>query len=90
MASAHSLDIRPRRAGEILDDAWGLYLADAPLLLALSSLFLAPALLVSFWLLTKPVPQGLSQLLWPCVAALLLPLSGLGSGACQEVFRSRA
>ena len=90
MASAHSLDIRPRRAGEILDDAWGLYLADAPLLLALSSLFLAPAFLVSFWLLTRPVPQGLSQLLWPCVAALLLPLSGLGSGACQEVFRSRA
>jgi Domain of unknown function (DUF4129) len=26
----------------------------------------------------------------PCLAALLLPLSGLGSGACQEVFHSRA
>jgi Domain of unknown function (DUF4129) len=90
MASAHSLDIRPRTAGEILDDAWRLYLADAPLLLALSSLFLAPAFLVTFWLLTRPVPQGLSQLLWPCLAALLLPLAGLGSGACQEVFRSRA
>ena len=37
-----TLDIRPRTTGQILDDAWRLALADAPLLLTLSSLFSVP------------------------------------------------
>src|SRR5262249_17556143 len=50
----------------------------------------APVLVAVFWLLTQPLPDGMRQLLWPAAAGLLLPLSGLGSAACQEVFRRRA
>lgn len=83
--------IRPRTTGEILDDAWRLYLADAPLLLALSGLFAVPAAAALFVVLTRPRPESLLlQLVLPGAAALLLPLTGLGSGACQEVFRRRA
>src|SRR5437660_1165946 len=44
MATAPQVEVRPRTTGEILDDAWRLYLADAPVLLALSGLFLVPGL----------------------------------------------
>ena len=85
------MDIRPRTTGEILDDAWHLVLADAPLLLALSGLFTVPAAIVILLLLTSPVPpQSPAKLLGPGLLALLLPLTGLGSGACQAVFRRRA
>jgi len=91
MASAAQIEVRPRTTGEILDDAWRLYLANAPLLLALSSLFTAPIFMALIWLLTRQAPsEGLGQLVWPAVAAILLPLAGLGSGACQEVFRRGA
>ncbi len=82
------MDIRPRTAGEILDDAWGLVFADAPALLALSGLFTVPAAAVLLLLLT--LPTELPPFVLPLLAALLLPLTGLGSGACQALFRARA
>jgi hypothetical protein len=91
MPSDVQLDVRPRSTGEILDDAWRLVLADAPVLFALSSVFILPAAGAILFLLTYP-PAGhwWGQLLWPAVAAVLLPLTGLGSAACQEAFRARA
>jgi hypothetical protein len=91
MTADIQLDIRPRTTGEILDDAWRLYLADAPLLLALSGLFLVPAASALLLLLALPKPQTpWLALLLPALTAALLPLTGLGSGACQEAFRRRA
>jgi len=78
-------EVRPRNVGEILDDGWRLYLADMPLLLALSGLFLIPAAAVLLVLLTQD-PVGGAALWWPALGALLLPLTGLGAGACQEAF----
>jgi hypothetical protein len=83
--------IRPRSAGEILDDAWRMVLGDAPLLLALSALFNVPAAVAVLVVLTQARPESLVwRLLLPAAAACLLPLTGLGSGACQEAFRRRA
>lgn len=85
------LDIRPRTTGEILDDAFRLFWADAPLLLALSSLFTMPVVLVV--LLQIGLPNSGSTVLTLALAAALataLPLTGLASTACQEVFRRRA
>jgi hypothetical protein len=91
LPSRDSLLIHPRTAGEILDDAWRLYLADAPPLLALSALFTVPAALALLLLLTRPAPAGvLEELVLPAAAAVLFPLTGLGAGACQEWFRRRA
>ena len=84
------MEIRPRSTGEVLDDAWRLALADAPLLLLFSTLFLIPAFTVVLLLLAQPAPSGLGQCVLPALAALLLPLTGLASGACQELFRRRA
>jgi hypothetical protein len=83
------VDIRPRTLGEILDDAWRLALADAPLLLVFNALFLVPAFIVLLLLLAQPVPAGIAQGLLPALAAVLLPLTGLASGACQGLFRQR-
>jgi hypothetical protein len=88
MADA-GVDLRPRSTGEILDDAWRLALADAPLLVLFSALFLVPAFCVVLLLLARPAPAGASGLLLPALAAVLLPLTGIGSGACQELFRRR-
>jgi hypothetical protein len=87
MAEA-GVDLRPRSTGEILDDAWRLALADAPLLMLFAALFLVPAFCVVLLLLARPA-AGAGQLLLPALAALLLPLTGIGSGACQELFRRR-
>jgi hypothetical protein len=82
------IEVRPRTTGEILDDAGRLYLAHAPQLLALSGLFTAPAAVVLLLLLTQPAPSSaVGQLLLPALAAALLPLTGVGAGACQEAFR---
>lgn len=83
------VQIRPRTAGEILDDAGRLALADGSLLLAVSGLFTVPAATAFFLLLTLPAPEGLAQLILPATTALFLPLTGLGSAACQAVFRAR-
>jgi hypothetical protein len=91
MATASQIDIRPRTVGEILDDAIRLGLADAGTLLALSGLFLVPALVVILLLLALPASGKTWQTLGlPALATVLLPLSGIGSGACQELFRRRA
>jgi hypothetical protein len=91
MASDAPVDVRPRTTGEILDDAWRLYLADAPLLGCLSGLFIVPAAIALLMLLTQPVPDNwLARFLLPMLTACLLPLTGLGAGACQELFRRRA
>jgi hypothetical protein len=91
MATDLKVDIRPRATGEVLDDAIRLGLADAPLLLALSGLFLIPAWVALLFLLALPSSgAGWVRLGLPAATALLLPLTGLGSGACQELFRRRA
>jgi hypothetical protein len=85
------VEIQPRTTGELLDDAWRLALADYPWLALQSGLFLVPFFCVALLLLTRPAPEGWAvKPLLPALAALLLPLTGLGSGACQELFRLRA
>ena len=93
LATRHSSDavVRPRTTGELVDDAWRLYFADAPALLLLSGLFLAPAFAALLFLTALPAPTipGLS-LLAPLLTLALLVLTGVGSGACQEWLRARA
>jgi hypothetical protein len=83
------VDVRLRTLGEICDDAWRLALADAPLLLMYNALFLVPVFIVLLLLLAQPVPSGIGQCVLPALAALLLPLMGLASGACQELLQRR-
>ncbi|HEY7152921.1 MAG TPA: DUF4129 domain-containing protein [Gemmataceae bacterium] len=83
------MEIRPRTTGEVLDDAWRLALADAPSLLLFNTLFLVPTFLVLLLLLAVPVPAGIVQVALPAAAAVMLSLTGLASGACQELFRRR-
>jgi hypothetical protein len=96
MPSDAILDVRPRTTGEILDDAWRLYAADAPQLLLLASLFHVPAFCTVLLLTTyaaAPTPTGTDRLVQVCLAwacALLLPVTGIGSGASQEFLRRRA
>jgi hypothetical protein len=91
MATVSQVDIRPRTTGEILDDAVRLGLADAGPLLALSGSFLVPAFVVLLLMLALPSSGERWQTLGlPALAAVLLPLTGIGSGACQELFRRRA
>jgi hypothetical protein len=91
MSTDSQLDVRPRTSGEVLDDAVRLGLADAPLLLASSGLFLVPAAISVLFLLALPAAGSPWRTLGlPALAALLLPLTGIGSGACQELFRRRA
>jgi hypothetical protein len=83
--------IRPRGTGELLDDAWRLAIADYGRLLLLSGLFLLPAATCLLLLLVRPRPQTFLEAAWlPALTATLLALTGLGSGACQELFRRRA
>ena len=65
-------------------------LADALPLLLFNTLFLIPAFIVLLLLLAEPVPSGIAQCGPPALAALMLPLTGLASGACQELFRCAA
>jgi len=84
--SAHQ-QARPRSTGEILDDAWLLYQGAAPLLLSAYGLFMVPAAAAFILVVMQPVPIASgARFLWPAVAAALLPLTGLGTGACQEAF----
>ena len=82
MAAREYAEVRPRNLGEILDDGWRLYLAAAALLLTLSGLFLIPTAALVLLVLTQS-----TRALWqPALCALLLPLTGIGAGACQEAF----
>jgi hypothetical protein len=90
MPTGTAAEVRPRTTGEVLDDACDLALADAGPLLLCTGLFAVPAFAVLLLLLARPAPAGVAQLVLPTLAALLLPLTGLGSGACQELFRLRA
>jgi hypothetical protein len=90
MASAQAQEIRPRTAGEILDDAWRVYLADAPRLLLLHGLFHVPAFCLVLLLVTTQPAWLLVRVLLMFVTALSLPLTGLGSGAVQERLRRLA
>jgi hypothetical protein len=91
MAVEETNVVRPRSTGEVLDDAWRLYRADAVTLLLLSSLFLAPAFAALLWLMGRPGNSEdlVDRTLWPLLTAFLLSLTGLGSGACQECLRRR-
>ncbi len=83
--------VRPRTTGELLDDAWRLYFADAPALLLLSGLFLAPAFAALLLLIGLPAPSNaILSLPAPLLTLALLVLTGVGSGACQEWLRARA
>jgi hypothetical protein len=91
MATVPTIDLRPRSAGEVLDDAWRLALAEAPLLLAMAGLFAVPAAAALLLLLTQAAPASPpGRYALPALTALLLPLTGLGSGACQELLRRRS
>src|SRR5262245_22091299 len=90
ISATSAVEVRPRSTGEVLDDAWDLALADAPFLLLLSGLFQVPAFAALLVLLSTRGPDGFAQVLLPALVALLLPLTGLGSGACQELLRLRA
>jgi hypothetical protein len=91
MAAEGAAVVRPRTTGELLDDAWRLYFADAPWLLLLSSLFLAPAFGALLLLAGLPAPTSLLlRFLPPLLPLPLLVLTGVGSGACQEWLRARA
>jgi len=89
--TALAVEIRPRTTGEIMDDACRLALADAPLLLALSGLFTVPVACIGLLLLALPQPESwAARWIFPALAGFFLPLTGLGSGACQEALRRRA
>jgi hypothetical protein len=90
MPSDAALDIRPRTTGEILDDAWRLAFADAAPLLALHGLFAVPAFSALLLALTLPAASGVGGYVWAVLAASFLPLTGIGSGACQEWFLRRS
>jgi hypothetical protein len=90
MAPAQALEIRPRTTGEILDDAWRLYFADAPRLLLLHGLFHVPAFSLLLVLAATQPAWLVVRLLLTLLAALALPLTGLGSGAVQERLRRLA
>jgi hypothetical protein len=82
---------RPRTAGEILDDAWRLYFADAAALLILSGSCIAPTFAAVLWLLAQPQGDNIAgRWLLAAAAAALAALSGLGSAACQEHLRQRS
>ena len=83
--------IRPRTTGELLDDAWRLTFADAPVLLLLTGVFLAPAFGALLLLTGMPAPTNAAlRVLPPLLPLPLLVLTGLGSGTCQEWLRTRA
>jgi hypothetical protein len=90
------LDIRPRTTGDILDDAWRLYVAHGPRLLLLLTLFQVPAfcailLLVTYTPADSPsMADHVWRLALAAACASLLPLTGIGSGACQEFLRGQA
>jgi len=87
MSFGDEIEIRPRTSGEIMDDAWRLYLAHAPTLLLLTSLSYVPmAVLVLLLLTTRPPANFMAQFAIPTLTALAVPLTGLGAGACQEAF----
>jgi Domain of unknown function (DUF4129) len=89
--AADPIELRPRNTGEILDDAWRLFRTDGVALLLLSGLFQVPAFCALLWLLAHPLAATYSErLLLPLLTAALLALTGVGSGACQELLRRRA
>ena len=82
--------IRPRTAGEILDDAWRLALADFPVLFVLDGLFLVPLFVVLMILIALPAAETYpARAALPILTAFLAILSGIGAGACQELLRRR-
>lgn len=81
--------MRPRITGEILDDAWRMALADAPPILLFIALFWVPSITALLYLLSELTLPGVSSLGLAALTAALLSLTGLSSGACQELFRRR-
>src|SRR5262245_1746698 len=90
MAPGPALAIPPRTTGAILDHAWRPYLADSPRLLLLHGLFHVPAFSLLLVLAATQPASIIVRLLLTFLAALLLPLTGLGSGAVQERLRRLA
>lgn len=84
------LSLRPRTVGEVLDDAWRFALAESPVLLALQALFAVPSFVAVLLVLTRPAPEAWTvALALPLLAAVTVPLTGLGTGACQEFLARR-
>jgi hypothetical protein len=88
MVSEAHIVVRPRSTGEVLDDAWRIVLSRPVFLLALTLPFTVPWAAALIILLTHSASAGLGgKMLLPAIVALLLPLTGVGAGACQEAFR---
>lgn len=81
------IEVRPRALGEILDDAWRLYFANVPLFLMLTGAVFVPCTVLLLLLLTWAWPAS-AWTSWALAVglALLLPFTGLGAAACQEIF----
>jgi Domain of unknown function (DUF4129) len=90
MGPREAVEAHPRRTVEILDDAWRIYFADPQLLLALTALFYVPAATCLVLVVAEPGDAWTWRLLLPALTALVLPLTGLSAGACQEAFYSWA
>src|SRR5947209_19267818 len=83
------VEARPRSTAELLDDAWRIYRADVPLLLALTGAVFLPAAACLAALVFYPAGAAVGLLL-VLLASLLLPATGLAAGACQEAYQSWA
>ncbi len=87
MQSESKVVLRPRKFGEIIDDALALYLTEAPLLLLLTGSVFVPTVALFLILLTNPCElTGPVRWLLAVGLATLIPVGGLTTGACQEIF----
>src|SRR5437764_612089 len=89
MVFRSEIDVRPRTTGEIMDDAWRLCLSDIPALWLLAGLFHIPLAVLVLLLVTGRPESVLMKFLVPIGAALAVLWTGIGVGACQELFRRR-
>src|SRR5262249_46809296 len=89
MVSRSEIDIRPRTTGEIMDDAWRLCLSDSLGLWLLAGMFHIPLAILVLLLVTGRPESVLIKFLVPIGAALAVLWTGIGAGACQELFRRR-
>jgi hypothetical protein len=91
MAPGESVEARPRRTVEMIDDAWRIFFAEPWFLLALTVLFYFPAVMLIILLTASSPPEtAAGRLLLAALAVFSLLLTGLSAGACQEAFYSWA
>jgi hypothetical protein len=81
---ADALAVEPRTTGEVLDDAWRLALREYPFLLFYTTLFWVPAFAALLLLVTRTPSASFLIAGLVALTAVLLALTGIGSGACQD------